>query len=324
VDAAIIAAAQRVIAGEATEPRLRASRAGSLPDGWAALADAGLPLALAAEAAGGLGLAAETVLAIAAAHGAAGAPWPLAESIAANALLGLAGLPLAEGPATLALVDGTINDGRLVGHAEGTAWALPGVAIVAVSAGALALAGADAPCRPSLSGLARGDLSVDAPVAGRLAHDPQPLLAALRTAEIAGALATALAMTVEWTQTREQFGRPLARNQAVQHALAQLAAEAAAAEAAQGLAAIGLDHWLAGAHTHHIAAAKARASEAAGVAAAIAHQLHGAIGFTADHRLHLFTRALWQWRDDAGSEHHWQGELGRAALAGGVWALATA
>jgi alkylation response protein AidB-like acyl-CoA dehydrogenase len=324
VDAAIIAAAQRVIAGEATEPRLRASRAGSLPDGWAALADAGLPLALAAEAAGGLGLAAETVLAVAAAHGAAGAPWPLVESIAANAMLGLAGLPLAEGPATLALVDGAINDGRLAGHAASTAWALPGVAIVAVGAGALALAGADAPCPPSLSGLACGDLWVDAPLAGRLTHDPQPLLAALRTAEIAGALATVLAMTVDWAQTRVQFGRPLAKNQAVQHALAQLAAEAAAAQAAQGLAATGLERWRAGRPAPQIAAAKARASEAAGTAAAIAHQLHGAIGFTADHRLHLFTRALWQWRDDAGSEHHWQGELGRAALAGGVWALATA
>ena len=324
MDAAIIAAAQRVIAGEASEPRLRASRAGQLPDGWAALADAGLPLALAGEAAGGLGLPAEAVLAIGAAHGAAGAPWPLAESIAANALLGLAGLPLAEGPATLALVDGAVADGRLVGHAAGAAWAQPGVAIVAVGAGALALTGAGAPCPPSLSGLARGDLWVEAPVAGRLAHDPLPLLAALRTTEIAGALATVLAMTVEWTQTREQFGRPLARNQAVQHALAQLAAEAAAAEAAQGLAAIGLEHWLAGRATHHVAAAKARASEAAGVAAAIALQLHGAIGFTADHRLHLFTRALWQWRDDAGSEHHWQARLGAAALAGGVWALATA
>ena len=324
MDAAIIAAAQRVIAGEASEPRLRASRAGQLPDGWAALADAGLPLALAGEAAGGLGLPAEAVLAIGAAHGAAGAPWPLAESIAANALLGLAGLPLAEGPATLALVDGAVADGRLVGHAAGAAWAQPGVAIVAVGAGALALTGAGAPCPPSLSGLARGDLWVEAPVAGRLAHDPLPLLAALRTTEIAGALATVLAMTVEWTQTREQFGRPLARNQAVQHALAQLAAEAAAAEAAQGLAEIGLAHWLAGRATQHVAAAKARASEAAGVAAAIALQLHGAIGFTADHRLHLFTRALWQWRDDAGSEHHWQARLGAAALAGGVWALATA
>jgi acyl-CoA dehydrogenase len=323
VDAAIIAAAARVIAGEASEPRVRASRAGQLPEGWAAISDAGLPLALAGEAAGGLGLPAEAVLAMAAAHGAAGAPWPLVESIAANAVLGLAGLALAEGPATLALVDGAVVDGRLRGTAR-AAWALPGVTIVAVGAGALALCDAPTPGAPSLSGLPRVSMMVDAPVAATLAHDVLPLLAALRTAEIAGALGEVLAMTVDWTQTRVQFGRPLAKNQAVQHALAQLAAEAAAAQAAQGLAATGLGRWLAGRPAPQIAAAKARASEAAGTAAAIAHQLHGAIGFTADHRLQLFTRALWQWRDDAGSEHHWQGELGRAALAGGVWALATA
>ncbi|WP_235927636.1 acyl-CoA dehydrogenase family protein, partial [Sandarakinorhabdus rubra] len=73
-----------------------------------------------------------------------------------------------------------------------------------------------------------------------------------------------------------------------------------------------------------VAAAKARASEAAGIAAALAHQLHGAIGVTAEHRLPLFTRALWQRRDMAGSEHRHHATLGAAVLArGSLWALAT-
>jgi alkylation response protein AidB-like acyl-CoA dehydrogenase len=159
------------------------------------------------------------------------------------------------------------------------------------------------------------------PLAEALAAGDDLALAALKTAEIAGALESVLAMTLAWTQTREQFGKPLSRNQAVQHELAKLAGEVAAAGAAVGLAAQGL----ALGKPLAIAAAKARASEAAGQGAAIAHQLHGAIGVTAEHRLNLFTRALWQWRDAVGSEFHWQAVLGRAALAAGsVWQVATA
>ena len=153
---------------------------------------------------------------------------------------------------------------------------------------------------------------------GAAADQWRPALAA---AEIAGLSETVLAMTLEWTQTRQQFGKPLARNQAVQHALAQLAAETAAAGAAAGLAGLAL---AGGQHWPMVAAAKARASEAAGIVAAIAHQLHGAIGVTAEHRLHLFTRALWQRRDAAGSEHWHHARLGAQVLArGSLWALAT-
>jgi acyl-CoA dehydrogenase len=58
-------------------------------------------------------------------------------------------------------------------------------------------------------------------------------------------------------------------------------------------------------------------------AAAIAHQVHGAIGVTEEHPLHLFTRRIWDWRDDFGSDVEWSGCLGRkVARAGGaaLWA----
>ena len=42
--------------------------------------------------------------------------------------------------------------------------------------------------------------------------------------------------------------------------------------------------------------------EAAGIGAAIAHQMHGAIGFTQEHQLHYLTRRLWSWRDEFGNE----------------------
>jgi alkylation response protein AidB-like acyl-CoA dehydrogenase len=158
-----------------------------------------------------------------------------------------------------------------------------------------------------------------------LAHAPHlphaDWATALATAEIAGLCETVLAMTLDWTQTRQQFGKPLSKNQAVQHSLAIMAAETAAAGAAVGMAALALAD---GNPAIAVAAAKARASEAAGQGAALAHQLHGAVGVTADHSLQLFTRALWQWRDAHGSEHQHHAALGQAALAvGSVWTLAT-
>ena len=66
-----------------------------------------------------------------------------------------------------------------------------------------------------------------------------------------------------------------------------------------------------------VASAKVRVGEAAGAGAAIAHQLHGAIGFTAEHALQRYTRRLWSWRDDFGAESHWAEELGRAVAAAG-------
>src|SRR6185437_392341 len=53
------------------------------------------------------------------------------------------------------------------------------------------------------------------------------------------------------------------------------------------------------------ASAKVRTGEAAAEGAAIAHQVHGAIGFTNEHVLHRFTLRLLSWRDDFGSESYW-------------------
>ena len=67
-----------------------------------------------------------------------------------------------------------------------------------------------------------------------------------------------------------------------------------------------------------VAAAKIRAGEAAGIGAAIAHQMHGAMGFTQEHRLHYWTRRLWSWRDEFGNEAYWARRLGGAVAAAGA------
>jgi acyl-CoA dehydrogenase len=129
---------------------------------------------------------------------------------------------------------------------------------------------------------------------------------------------------VQYAGERVQFGRPIGRFQAVQQNLAVLAGQAAAAtaaaEAAIEAAAQGLDALA-------IAAAKIRAGEAAGIGAAIAHQVHGAIGFTQEHSLHHATRRLWSWRDEFGSEAFWSRKLGATVAAAGadrLWQSITA
>ena len=132
--------------------------------------------------------------------------------------------------------------------------------------------------------------------------------AAMRAIMIAGVLEAITGMTVQYAQDRVQFGRPIGKFQAIQHNLAILASQAAAAGAAADMAAEAVAD---GIRIPAIAAAKSRAGEAASIAAGLAHQIHGAIGFTYEHRLHFFTKRLWAWRDEYGGEAEWSLLLGR-------------
>jgi alkylation response protein AidB-like acyl-CoA dehydrogenase len=53
----------------------------------------------------------------------------------------------------------------------------------------------------------------------------------------------------------------------------------------------------------------------------LAQQVHGAMGYTHEHRLHHTTRRLWAWRDDYGTERFWQERLGRQVSSLGADAL---
>ena len=142
----------------------------------------------------------------------------------------------------------------------------------------------------------------------------QGLLAMAGASVLTGAMMRAMAMAIEWAGTRVQFGRPIGQFQAVQHSLALAAEELAASRAALDWAAQELE---VGRPMPAAAIAKARAAEAAGKVAAITHQVHGAIGFTAEFSLFRATQQLWLWRDRWGDEHHWNAWLGRQALAAG-------
>lgn len=136
-----------------------------------------------------------------------------------------------------------------------------------------------------------------------------------RTAQMAGAMDGALALSVNYVNEREQFGKPLAKFQAVQQNLATFACEAAAANAAAMGLAQALDR---GGGIYETAAGKLRANRAAGISAGIAHQVHGAIGFTHEYPLHPFTRRLWSWRSEFGGDSHWSAFLGSRVLSAGA------
>ena len=139
--------------------------------------------------------------------------------------------------------------------------------------------------------------------------------ALLRAAQISGALEAALKLTVEYVNQREQFGRPLSKFQALQQQLALLAEEAAAVKCAAMAAGRSADLGEAG---FEVAAAKLRANRAVGQATSIAHQSHGAIGFTREHHLHYWTQRLWSWRSDFGNDRYWSNRLGTLILEEGA------
>jgi len=333
--------AERLFAAQAGMGVRRSAEDGVFPQAlWDAVADAGFTAALLPEAAGGFGATvaeAMDLLRISAAHA---APIPLAETMLAGWLLARAGLPVPEGPLTLAPVRSKdalslqrAGDGwRLRGTASRVPWARDAAAIVVLADGpAVALLPrgeftVSHDC--NLAGEPRDRITVDTTVEARpIDVGPAQLRAAgaaVRTVQIAGALSRALALSVQYAQTRVQFGRPIGKFQAVQHSLAVLAGQSAAAIAAADMATDALANGLA---PLLVGAAKARAGEAASIAAGLAHQAHGAIGFTQDYELHTLTRRLWSWRDEFGHEAEWNGVVGRVALAAGpdgLWPALTA
>jgi len=156
------------------------------------------------------------------------------------------------------------------------------------------------------------------------AKDSELFAAMLLSAKMAGALQAALDLSVRYARERHQFGKPLASFQAIQQQLAVFAEEAAAANMAAASAFRAADG---GDATFEIACAKLRANQAARVSTGIAHQVHGAMGFTAEYRLQHLTKRLWAWGSEHGNERYWADRIGARIAARGhenFWADLTA
>lgn len=322
-----------LLAGHCTPVRVAAAAAGSGWDAglWQALEETGLTLAGSPEEAGGSGGDLGAAADIAVAAGAAAAPVPLAETLAAGMLLGRAGLAIPSGPLTVAVASGPavrlrrVPYGRLATTvAAGSGGDGDWLAVIApADRGGT---GRNLAGEPRDEVILGGDAEVHDAPAGTAGY-ARCLLRLFRSLLIAGAAQRALDLTVTYVQEREQFGRPLARFPTVQQELARMAGEVALIGAATQ-AAVAAEAPAARGAVSAVVASKAQASSGAGVVAAIAHQLHGAIGTTQEHRLRLTTTRLWSWRDEDGSEAECCAELGRAALAaatgagagaGGLW-----
>lgn len=311
---------------------------------WQAVEEAGLPAALLPEEAGGYGVPVVDALGLLREAGRFALPVPLAETMIGGWLLAGSGLPVPEGPLAL-LLSPTLalqEDGsgwRVSGVASGVPWGRAVTAAVALIEKqgrnqVVLLQPADwtAQHGSNVAGEPRDSLRIEAlrpreavaeAAAGVGALQLRAAGAVTRSLMIAGALQRITEMTVQYAGERRQFGKTIGRFQAVQQNLAVLAGQAAAATAAADL---GIQAFADGLQLPTIAAAKSRVSEAAGVGAAIAHQIHGAIGFTYEHSLQCLTRRLWAWRDECGGESEWNLLLGRYMSAAGadrLWAEIT-
>jgi acyl-CoA dehydrogenase len=296
---------------------------------WGALTDAGLPLAWVPEQLGGSGASLADGFDILGAAGRAAVPVPLAETMIAGWLLARAGLAAPQGAMTVAPARprdriALNSDGTLSGRASGVPFARD-TQHIAVMAEANTIALVEtAACHIADGHTMAGDASnvvtfervkpirrATAPAG----FDQTSLMlmgSAVRSVEIAGALESILSLSVRYASERVAFERPIGKFQAVQQNLARLAGETAAALAAAGSAADTIAQ--AGAFDDIVlleaASAKIRSGEAAAEGSAIAHQVHGALGFTKEHVLHRFTLRMLSWRDDFGSESHWAAALG--------------
>jgi alkylation response protein AidB-like acyl-CoA dehydrogenase len=238
---------------------------------------------------------------------------------------GLSSLPVADLNIAVRLldhIDYPAGDGTLTGLAVGPDASLDGDALrltgvtrpvpMAVDMDAIAVVGQVGDGEylvvlnvPTLLGMSTLDLSrswarldLDATIAdwtqlptGTMAL-VRDALAVHRAFDALGAAARLLDMTVSYAGQREQFGAPIGSFQAVKHHCADMAVAVEASRATLWAAALALDTASAAARSRAASAAAAYAKSAAAKVAGTALQVHGGIGFTWEHDLHLFLRRI--------------------------------
>jgi acyl-CoA dehydrogenase len=332
----------RLFTERVTKEFLESAEGGTWPGAlWQAVEENGLTLPLVPEAKGGAGGTWQDAHIVVSAAGRHAVPLPLAETIVGAWLLAEAGLDVPDGPLTVAPVhrneplrlEGGSAGWRLHGTATRVPWGAAAAHVVAVATvegrPTVALVAGGHARVTSGQNLAReprdtlrfdgAPVAATAPLPARVPGDAVWLYGALvRAAQMAGGLDYLTAQSVRYAGERRQFGRPIGSFQAIQWQLAILGEQAAAAAtaAADAFRAADGDE-----PAFEIAVAKTRVGEAASIGASIAHQVHGAIGFTYEHSLHFVTRRLWSWRAEFGGEGEWAGELGRRVAARGADAL---
>ncbi len=331
----------RLFTERVTRELRQSAESGAWPEAlWTVIEENGLTLPLVPEAQGGAGGTWGDAYLVVSAAGRHAVPLPLPETIVAAWLLAGAGLEVPTGPLTLAPAQRD-DDVRLT--QAGGGWRLHGtsrrvpwggvarhvIVVVAVDGRAMvarvAAGGFGVEPDRNLALEPRDTLVFDrtpvtiAPAGPGVPPDAAWQYGALaRAAQIAGGVDAILRLATRYATERRQFGKPIGAFQAIQQNLAVLAGHAAAADIAAAHAFRAADR---GDAAFEIGVAKTRTGEAAGIGASIAHQVHGAIGFTYEHELQFVTRRLWSWRAEFGGEGAWAATLGREVALWGADAL---
>jgi len=343
----VVATAEKIFADLADAQTINRDKDGAWKAPlWRALTEAGLPLAWVPEDCGGSGASLAEGFGVLGAAGRFAIAVPLAETMLAGWLLAQAKIASPEGEMTVAPASPrdriTLDaDGTLSGRARGVPFAKTAkhIAVLATGAAGVSIALVDAAALRIEAGRNLGGDDSDIvsfekttpklvkPAPRGIDQTALMLMGGVaRSLQIAGALESILDISVRYSNERVAFEKKISKFQAVQHNLARLAGESAAALAAATSAADAI----ANASSFDDAvflesvAAKIRCAEAAEKGSAIAHQVHGAIGFTIEHILHRYSLRALSWRDDFGSESYWAVELGKLVAERGadeLWPL---
>ncbi|MDZ5446363.1 acyl-CoA dehydrogenase family protein [Micromonospora sp. 4G57] len=316
--------ADDVLAGHGGDPA-------GVPAIWSTVCELGWTTIGVPESQGGSGGDLADLAAFVEGLGRHGVSVPLAETALAARQLAAAGRGIPDGIATIVLpgLAETLEvvPDRLRGKVTRVPWASTAQTLI-VYAGELVLAvpadteGVRITPGQNLAAEPRDDVSLDVALTDTMiltGAEPAAEVSALAGLLVAAGLVGALDAAVEHTRThvttREQFGRPLLKFQAVAQTLAQMTSELVLARTAVSTA-------LADPTPAHVAVARVLTGRAATSVARGAHQLHGAMGVTREHPLHLSTRRLWSWRDERGTTRSWAVMLGESLIPGGsakVW-----
>jgi acyl-CoA dehydrogenase len=344
-DALVVETVERLLGDVCNHESIEhAERSGWNEPAWSALAESGFPWVGIDDTKGGSGGTLYDLAAILKAVGRHGAAVPVAETAMLGGwLLAAAGLELPAGPVAVVDLGGAASDGdrlrvdasnvAFARHAERLAVLTPigdGLHVVSLRPDQVTIDPGT-----NMAGEARDRVIADIAVAdlesARVADGPAGGEGTFavgapwnslaqrgtlsRALMAAGALAAMAQLTVDYTNERRQFGKPVATFQAVQ---LHLVTAAQCAVRAQMAADTALRAFERGGGYNEIAATRVVVDDAITLGTRAAHQAHGAMGVTREYDLHQLSRRLWSWKHEWGSTKQWRRQLGSSVVARGA------